>query len=294
MSKICVIGGSGFLGSHVSDALTNLGHQVTIFDEHYSRWSNKNQKFIQGNLLDRSKLEEAIEGCQYVYNFAAISDLNDAKNKAIETIEVNILGNAYVLELCRKHNISRFVYASTVYVQSREGGFYGCSKRAAEEYIIEYEKCYGLDYTILRYGSLYGPRANKANGLFRIIERALDTGFLQYEGSPESMREFIHVYDAAEASAAALEEKFKNQSVVLTGQEAMKIADLLSMLAEIIGFNQNSIKFINDYQSGHYIRTPYAYLPKIGKKYVPPMHVDLGQGLLELIEYVVNSKDKNK
>ncbi|MDF3820145.1 NAD(P)-dependent oxidoreductase [Leptospira sp. 96542] len=283
--KVLVFGGSGFLGSNVADALTDAGHNVTIFDLVKSPWLRRNQHFIQGDLLNEELVSNTIKGFDYVYNFAAIADLNHALDKPLDTIRINILGNSYILEACRKHGIKRFIYASTVYVYSREGGFYRCSKQAAESYIEEFYKCYNLEYTILRYGSLYGPRSDESNGLYRIVKTALDTGKIIYEGSRESFREYIHVEDAARASVAALNDEFRNQSVVLTGQEPMRVIDLLQMLAEIIG-NPGSVEFVENDQVGHYVRTPYAYQPKIGRKYIPPMHVDLGQGLLQLIEEV--------
>jgi UDP-glucose 4-epimerase len=225
------------------------------------------------------------KGCDAVYNFAALADLNDALDKPIETAKINVLGNVQVLEACRLQGVKRFVYASTVYVYSREGGFYRCSKQAAEHYVEEYQQVYGLDYTILRYGSLYGPRADHSNGLYRIVKSALETGVLRYEGSPDSLREYIHVEDAARASVVALNDDFRNQSVVLTGQQPMRVLDLLEMLAEILGL-KNAVEFIAGEQPGHYVRTPYAYQPKLGRKYTPPMHVDLGQGLLQLIDVV--------
>ena len=103
------------------------------------------------------------------------------------------------------------------------------------------------------------------------------------------MREYIHVEDAASASIAALGDDFLNEHVVLTGQEPMRVLDLLKMLAEILGLPQDATEFVKAKYSGHYIRTPYAYLPKPGRKYVPPIHVDLGQGLLQLIDEVQKS-----
>ncbi len=285
MKNVCVIGGSGFLGSHVADALSATGHRVRIYDQKVSPWLNGDQEMVIGDLLDARKLDDAIAGADYVYNFAALADLNQALDKPLETVRINVLGNAQVLESCRAHRVERFIYASTVYVYSREGGFYRCSKQAAEHYVEEYQRVYGLDYTILRYGSLYGPRADETNGLYRIVRGALETGVLRYEGSPDTLREYIHVEDAARASVAALGDEFRNQSVVLTGQEPMRVLDLLEMLAEILGLT-NAVEFVAGDQPGHYVRTPYAYQPKLGRKYVPPMHVDLGQGLLQLIDHV--------
>lgn len=291
MKRVCVIGGSGFLGSHVADALTETGYQVTIYDRTPSPWLRQNQVMVVGDILDELALERAISGADIVYNFAALADLNLALDKPLETIRVNVLGNAQVLELCRRHQIERFVYASTVYVYSREGGFYRCSKQAAESYVEEYQRVYGLDYTILRFGSLYGPRADLGNGLYRMVKQILATGALRYEGSPDALREYIHVTDAAMASVAALGDDFCNQSVVLTGQEPMRVLDLLAMIGEMLGL-QKPVELIAGEQPGHYVRTPYAFQSKLGRKYIPPVHVDLGQGLLELIEIVQNDLEQ--
>ena len=285
LGAVTVIGGSGFLGSHVADQLSEAGYRVRIYDRVPSPWKRPDQEMVVGDLTDSEKLDRAIAGSQAVYNFAALADLNLALDQPVETVRVNVLGNVQVLESCRLNGVKRFIYASTVYVYSREGGFYRCSKQAAEHYVEEYQRVYGLDYTILRYGSLYGPRADINNGLFRLVRNALQTGVLRYEGSPDTMREYIHVEDAARASIVALGDDFRNQSVVLTGQDPMRVLDLLKMLAEILGV-PDAVEFVEDKQPGHYVRTPYAYQPKLGRKYVPPMHVDLGQGLLQLIDEV--------
>jgi UDP-glucose 4-epimerase len=290
--NITVIGGSGFLGSHVADQLSMSGHQVRIFDMKISPWLRPDQEMIVGDLLNLEDLEGAIKGSDIVYHFAALADLNKALNKPIETVKINVLGTVQILELCRKYGIKRFMYASTVYVYSREGGFYRCSKQSSEHYIEEYSRVYGLDYTILRYGSLFGPRSDESNGLFRIVRDAIKTGELRISKvSPEAIREYIHVEDAAKASVVALGEDFKNESIVLTGHEPMSVIDFMRMLAEILGFS-NQVEFIDSEKSGHYVRTPYAYQPKLGRKYTPPLHVDLGQGLIQLINEVSLSLSK--
>jgi UDP-glucose 4-epimerase len=285
MSTACVVGGSGFLGSHVADELSNAGFAVRIYDRNPSQWLRPGQTMIVGDILDPDALRSAIDGCEVVFNFAAIADLNDARDKPLETVRTNVLGTVNTLEACRLGGTRRFVYASTVYVYSREGGFYRCSKQAAEQYVEEYQRAYGLDFTILRYGSLYGPRADATNGLYLIVRRALEQGVISYEGNPESIREYIHVADAARSSVHALREEFRNQSVVLTGHQPMRVVDLLKTLAEIMDM-PHSVDFRDEEYAGHYVRTPYAYLPKVGRRYTPELHIDLGQGLLQLIDAV--------
>ena len=284
MKKICVIGGSGFLGSHVSDELTKSGFEVTIFDSSPSPWIiGGKQKIVIGDILDFDTLLKVTKDCLAVYNFAAISDIEVAMENPLNTAKINILGNISALEACIKNNVSRYVFASSVYVNSREGGFYKCSKRAAEDFILEYKKKYDFDFTIIRYGSLYGPRSDIHNGLWRIINNALKNKTIQYQGNPESMREYIHVIDAARASVAILKQDFKNEKITLTGQEAIKVDDLLKMLAEILGLAQE-VSYLPTPRQGHYVRTPYAYESDLSRKYIPDLHIDLGQGLLSLIE----------
>ena len=286
MKKAVVVGGSGFIGSHVADCLTDEGYKVTIYDKTESQWLREEQEMVIGNVEDREKVNQTVAGSEVVYNFAALADLNQALKQPLKTVNINILGNINVMEACRRHKVGRFVYASTVYVHSREGGFYRCSKQASESYVEEYQRVYGLNYTILRYGSLYGPRADNSNGLYRIVKSALDKGIVEYAGDINSMREYIHVEDAAKASVDILANEFKNENIVLTGQEPMRVLEMLKMLAEILGLNKKTIKFIEDNYEGHYIRTPYAYQPKLGKKYIPPVHVDLGQGLLQVVDEI--------
>jgi len=278
------MGGSGFLGSHVADKLSDAGYRVKIFDRLPSNWIRDDQEMIIGDLLNQSEVNDVVQGVDVVYNFAALADLNEGLNNPLDTVRINILGNAHVMEACRRFKVKRFVYASTVYVYSREGGFYRCSKQASEAYVEQYQRAYGLDFTILRYGSLYGPRADEANGMLRIVKAALENGKLKYQGNPDSTREYIHVEDAARASVTALGKDFKNQSVVLTGQEPMKVLDLLKMLGEILGLPEEAVEFTDGDYAGHYVRTPYSYQPNLGMKYTPSIHVDLGQGILQVIE----------
>jgi UDP-glucose 4-epimerase len=285
MPKACVIGGSGFLGSHVADELSRAGYSVCIFDRRESRWRSGSQQLVVGDVLDLEALTQVVAGADVVYNFAAVADLNEALDKAAQTVEINILGNVHVLEACRRNSVRRFVYASTVYVYSREGGFYRCSKQAAEHYVEQFQRSYRLDFTILRYGSLYGPRADASNGLYRIVHDALVQRSLSYLGDPEAIREYIHVQDAARASVVALAEEFRNESVVLTGHQPIRVVDLLKMLAEILDL-PGEVTCRGEAYPGHYVRTPYAYQPKLGRKYAAQLHVDFGQGLLQLIDEV--------
>ena len=108
------------------------------------------------------------------------------------------------------------------------------SKKAAEDYVDEYNKIYGINYTILRYGSIYGPRSDDTNGVNKIIKNAILTGEINYMGNKNSVREYIHVFDAALASVGVLKNEFKNKCIIITGKKSVKVSKFLKILAKIM------------------------------------------------------------
>ena len=286
MKKVVVFGGAGFLGSHVCDKLSDSGYKVTIFDQIESLFLRDDQSMIIGDILSPDEIIEAVNGADIVFNFAGLADLDKATNNPIETVRSNILGNTYILEACKKAKIKRFVFASSIYVYSDSGGFYRCSKQACELYIENYHACYDLQYSILRYGSLYGPRSDLRNGIYRFIKQALTENKLIFKGKPNALREFIHVEDAADCSVEILKPQYANQHIILTGNQSHSIDQLLVMIKEIINDTSIQIEYDSKSSDAHYEMTPYTFIPKYGKKMSPHLHRDFGQGLLQVIEDV--------
>ena len=147
--KILIIGGSGFLGSHLARILYKKKHIVSVYDSKIRNRYNK-IKFIKGNISNKKKLERAISGKDVVYNFAAVSDIEESIKKPIETLRTNFFHNARVLDICKKKKIKKFVFASTIYVHSSQGSFYRVSKQSSELFIEEFGKRFNLPYTIIQ------------------------------------------------------------------------------------------------------------------------------------------------
>lgn len=290
--KIIVFGGSGFLGSHVADALTEAGHEVTVFDLRQSDFLKPAQKMVIGDILNEELVRDVITGQDIIFNFAGLADIDEAKSKPLETVKYNILGNTVLLEAARKEGIKRFVYASTIYVYSDSGSFYRCSKCACEMYIETYQKQYGLNYTILRYGTLYGTRADMRNSVYRFVKQAMLEGKITYPGDGDEIREYINVLDAAQASVEIIKDEFINQQVIFTGHYPMKISDLFTMIKEIL---KKDVEILYQPKSmDHYTITPYTFVPKLGKKYVKHYYVDMGQGLLLCMQEIFDKTHNNK
>ena len=157
------------------------------------------------DLAEQDQVLAACEGADVVFNYAGLADIDIARDRPRETVLDNILGNLHVLEAVRELNINRLVFASSVYVYSESGSFYRISKQAAEAYTEEYGSRYGLPYTILRFGSLYGRRAGSGNTIASLLGQAFKDGRLVYGGTGDELREYIHVLDAARAAADVAE-----------------------------------------------------------------------------------------
>ena len=293
MKKVVVFGGSGFLGSYVADELMRRGFDVTIADLLESTHLKNKQKYVKVDILNIEDVKGVLKDASVVYNFSAIAELDEAKDNPIRTFEVNVMGNLNILEACKQvEGIDRVVYASSAYALSNDGSFYGISKQSSEKLTEEYYKKYGLKYTVIRYGSLYGERAGHNNYIYKLLRSALKTGELHYKGDGEDLREYIHAGDAAKLSVDILEDsQYENEHIILTGTERLKRIELITMINEIMD-NRLKVKQLSDKNIGHYKITPYSYHPTVAKKLVANPFIDLGQGLLKCIQEINKELDK--
>ena len=292
LKKAIVFGGSGFLGSHIADSLTEKGFEVTVFDIKESPYLKNNQKMIVGDILNMEQLDTAIKGNCIVYNFAGIADIDECHKKPLNTIRYNILGNAQIMESSARQGVKKFLFASSAYVYSSSGSYYRISKQSSELFVESFSEENNMDYVILRYGSLYGNRADNRNSLHRIVENALKDKKIDYFGDGSETREYIHVKDAADLSVEALDDKYDNQILMLTGTKSIKYDDLLEMIKEMFQDDLEIVKHSKKSKT-HYKMSPYSFNPKMAKKLVSNPHIDLGQGILNLIEELHSKLNTN-
>ncbi|MEO5375428.1 MAG: NAD(P)-dependent oxidoreductase [Alphaproteobacteria bacterium] len=280
-----VFGGSGFLGSYVVDELIHRGHAVTVFDVKESPWLKGRGRMIIGDVMDAGLVMEAMTGAEVVYNFAGLADLNQSIDQPVRTIGLNVMGNLAVLEACRVHKVRRFVYASSAYVFSHKGAFYGASKKCSELVVEQYFEQFGLEYTILRYGSVYGERADHTNRLYRILKQALSERRIVFPGDGSEVREYIHGRDAGRLSVDILDGRFANVNIVLTGTERFRYRDLLMLIKEMLD-DSVEVEFLAEEYKGHYVLSPYSFRPSVGVKLTSNPCVEFGQGLIECMDHI--------
>jgi UDP-glucose 4-epimerase len=283
--RTLVTGGGGFLGSHVADELTARGHRVVVFDVEPSSWISLEQDLVVGDVGDHAALAEAMAGCEAVFHCAAIADLEQARTNPRQALNVNVLGTLSVLEAAAAADVRRFMYASSVYVFSRGGSVYRTTKQAAENLVQDLSGQFGLSSTILRFGSLYGPRADPQNAILRLVTQAVTTGRIEFWGDGTEIREYIHIRDAAALAVDAVDDRFAGQSLHITGHERLSTLELLETINEMLG-GSLEISLRDEPFEGRYRLTPYSFEASTGRRLVGDTHVDLGLGLLESIRSV--------
>lgn len=282
--NILVTGGSGFLGGHVVDSLLSAGFTVCIFDTKEYPYDRSGVDFIKGDILDLEALTKALRDIDVVFHLAAYADLDKAQDNPLDTMKVNVMGLANVLEAARINKVSRVIFSSSIYVYSRTGGFYRVSKHSCELLLEEYFNRFNLKYTILRFGTLYGPHSDSSNSVYNYLKEALLKGKIQAVGSGEEVREYIDVRDAADICVEVLEDKYEGETLILTGHHRMRLVELLEMISEILD-NKVSIEYGRG-ENAHYKYTPYSYIPRAGKKLTMNSYRDLGQGLIEILDEI--------
>ena len=287
--KALVFGGSGFLGSHVAEVLSKRGYSVTVADLKKPSYFKKNIKFKKIDITNEKKILQIVKKNEIIYNFAAIADIQESYDNPIKTFQINIMGSAYILKACISAKVKRYILASSIYAESSQGGFYRVSKQSAELMTAEFGKVNNLRYTILRFGSIYGPRSNLKNGLLKIVNDSLNKKKLIYRGTNKAVRSYIHVLDAAKASVDILKNKFIQKVIIIKGKKSIKIKKLLLYIKKITGLKSNLI-FLNKTQKGHYDKNPRPYKKFKTYNYYGEKTLELTKGLNELVNIVKKNK----
>jgi UDP-glucose 4-epimerase len=247
--NVGVIGGSGFVGRHVVELLTQAGHEVTVFD--IMRPPRDDVRHIYVDITDSVQTTVALAGVyDVVYMLAAMADVDDVYRNPVEASTVNVLGVANVLEACRRHGIPRLILASTIWVYDvaavddvdettpvhpdRVPHVYTATKLAAEMYCAAYARLFGVGYTILRYGIPYGPGARDRTVLATFVRRALQGLPLVVHGEGQQFRHFVYVEDLAAGNVAALQEAAVNRTFNLAGDRAVTVREIAETVCRLV------------------------------------------------------------
>lgn len=276
------------MGYYLVNELLHRGYELTVADLVPVEELDGEITFCTCDIFDEKNVASVFESRDFdiVYNLAGFANMDEAVKHPIRTMNLNVIGNMYVLEQCKNRGIKKFIYASSAYAMSNKGSFYGISKLASEKIIEEYHKKYNLPFVILRYGSVYSERAYDNNYIYNLVREAVLTKKIDHHGDGKEIREYIHASDAAKLSVDVAEnESLLNLHVILTGTERMQRMELFAMINEILN-NEVEIHCNDSGYKNHYKFTPYSFEPSVSKKLTANPHIDMGQGLLECVRAV--------
>jgi len=251
--KVLVTGGAGFIGSHIVDTLIESGYEVVVVDNlSTGKKEYLHDKAVFYNLELHSKQLDGVfakELPDFVIHAAAQVDVSISINDPYYDAYSNILGTIHLLDLCRKYQVKKVIYASSCAVYGETGdysiqessiiqpiSFYGASKYTPEQYIQLYQKLYGLSFTILRYANVYGPRQTpKGEGgvISILVKKLLKNENPIIYGDGTQTRDFVYVKDVAHANLLALT-KGENQIFNVSLNKKTSINELFLLLSLLI------------------------------------------------------------
>lgn len=256
--RIGVTGGSGFIGSHVVDALVAAGHDVVVLDPRPPHRPDVSHAAV--DLMDGQAITAATAAMDVLFHLAAFADVNDVVRDPVGAVDLNVGGTARVLEAARRNGARRVVLASTVWVYSSAPGLtevdestrfaveaarhiYTSSKLAAEMLCHDYWNMHQLPFTVLRYGIPYGPRMRPTLVIPIFVRKALAGEPLTVAGDGSQHRKFVYVEDLARAHVLALNERAVNQTYNLDGREKITILRIAETVQRLTG-SRRPIEFV--------------------------------------------------
>ncbi len=300
--KILVTGGAGFIGSNLVDALIDKGHQVVVVDNLYMGRKQNLNPAAKFYLMDIRSPELArlfeLEGIEVVYHEAAQMDVRRSVEDPMFDAGVNVLGSLNLLQNCVANKIKRIIFASTggaVYGEqdyfpadeehpTRPCSPYGITKLSVEKYLFYFNLVFGLNYTILRYANVYGPRQNPHGeaGVVAIFVKKLLAGDQPViNGDGKQTRDFVFVGDVVQANLLALSKGLNDTFNVGTGIET-DVNQIFHELNRIVG--KNVPEKHGPSKEGEQLRSVISYQKTAKHLGWQPM-VNLSDGLTKTVDY---------
>ena len=277
-----VTGASGFIASHVSDFLTNEGLEVTLFDKIYSSYKKKKQKMILGNLNNTRDLDKVTKNIHTVFHFAASADLIEANKNPFSTVENNIMGTVKILKACLKNKVKKIIFASSIYAISEQGGIYSTSKLSSEMIIEQLCRKFNMKFVILRFGTVYGERANKFNSIQNYINTAKKKCKIFRETKGNEVRSYIHLKDVARICYKSTIKKYENGHYNIFGNRKMIVKNLLNIIKKKIP----KLKIFyskHDKKSYNYKTNPFTYKLRKGVNIKLKKYISIEKGINKLV-----------
>jgi UDP-glucose 4-epimerase len=290
MSQILVTGGAGFIGSHLVDALLDKNEKIVVIDnlsmgDEHNIPSHKNITFIKGDLSKPGLVHEVFNQYTFksVFHLGAVASVVASIDSPLETHRTNMDGTLLLLEAAKKHDIKRFVFASSAAIFGDEQTLpkteesiikpltpYAIDKYGSEQYVMAYNRLYQLPTTVLRFFNVFGNRQNPSSPYsgvvsiltdkFKKIKKHEEDSFILY-GEGDQTRDFIHVKDVVKALLLVVErEEAVGEIFNLGTGTSTSLKQLIEIYERVTGF---SLPIIEKEERSGDIKYSYTSIAKI-------------------------------
>lgn len=261
--KILITGGAGFQGSHLSEALIEQGHEVTVLNT-YSKEIEPNvdsissqARIVYGSVTDKNIVDKTVRGQDVVFHLAANINVDESLKNPLSFLDVNIMGTHNILEAVRE-NHSRMIYASTCEVygdghalkpgelldetaELSPNSPYAASKAAADRWCNAYHKSFGVNVTIVRPFNIYGERQKSGAGgalIPILVRRALRGETLTVFGEGTATRDYLNIDDLVDAYILVLHHpELAGKAINFASGTNTQIKDIAEYIAKAFGAN---------------------------------------------------------
>ena len=300
--KVLITGGCGFVGTNLARYLVDHDCEVRILDNlstAFPAWQQdqSNRGFqlpkvdlIVGDIVDRQMVDKSVSGMDAIVHLAALTSVTESLDHPESTWRINVDGTINLLESCRKHNVNRFVFASSNAVAGEQTppihedkipqplSPYGASKLAGEALCSAYYHSYGFESFSLRFANLYGPYADHKSSVMPLFFKWIKSGqALTIYGDGEQTRDFVHVDDICLAVYLALKSTgpFGEVFQIARGRET-SVNELVEILKKVTGAD---FEIIHQPERVGEIRRNYSDITKARNLLGFEPEIDLQDGL---------------
>ena len=309
MAKYLVTGAAGFIAGKVCELLLAQGHEVVgvdnlndAYDVRLKHWrleqiqNHPAFEFHQMDISRRKGLDELFSSpFEGVIHLAARAGVRQSLENPWVYIDTNITGTLNVLELCREFGVKKFVLASTssIYGASPDQPFredgesnsplspYAASKKGAEALSYSYHHLYGIDVTVVRYFTVYGPAGRPDMSIFRFVQQISEERQITVFGDGQQSRDFTYVHDIADGTIRALK-PLGFEIINLGSDQPVKLIDTIRLSEEMLGK-----KAVLDFKARHPadVMATWADVGKAGKLLRWKASYNFEKGLAAVVDW---------
>jgi len=255
--KCVLLGGAGFMGSHIAERLLAAGHAVRVFDISdrgfaHGTPGHRDIEWLRGDFLDPADVAAAVAGCQGVFHLVSTTLPQSSNQNPARDVADNIIGTLHLLEACRREGRCKIVFASsggTVYGVPRAASIteghpthpitsYGIGKLTIEKYLELYRVLHGVDYCALRIANPFGERQRVASGqgaVTTFLHRAYRGEPIEIWGDGSVVRDYLYVGDVAQAMVRALDHRGAHRVINIGSGVGRDLNDILAAIETVIG-----------------------------------------------------------